>query len=182
MRIKELKEKLQIPEKAQLTITGGVVTAKGPKGEVQRKFNLAGIDVKTEGNMLWFTIKNANKKDKTKLGTTRSHINNMLNGVVNSHTYRLKICSGHFPMTAAVSGSNFVIKNFLGEKVPRIMELKKGATVKMEGSEIVVESPDIELAGQVAADIEQLTRITKRDGRIFQDGIYIIKKSKKESI
>jgi large subunit ribosomal protein L6 len=181
MRIKELKEKVQILEKAQLTIEAGMVTAKGPKGEVQRRINLAGIDTKTEGNTLWLTIRDANKRDKTRLGTTASHIRNMLNGVVNPHVYRLKICSGHFPMTAAVSGSNFVIKNFLGEKVPRTMELKKGATVKVEGSEVVVESPDIEIAGQVAADIEQLTRITKRDGRIFQDGIYIVKKAKKET-
>ena len=47
----------------------------------------------------------------------------------------------------------------------------------MEGNLIYVESCDKELAGQVAADIEQTTRRPGFDRRIFQDGIYIIEKA-----
>jgi large subunit ribosomal protein L6 len=181
MRIKQLTEKLEIPEKAQLTIEGNLVKVKGPKGELQRKLELQNTETKIEGNRLLLIVKDANKKDKTRIGTVKSHIKNMLQGAVAGHMYRLKMCSSHFPMTATMSGSSFVLKNFLGEKVPRTLTLKQGATVKIEGNEITVESPDIEKAGQVAADIELLTRIVKRDIRVFQDGIYITKKSKKES-
>ncbi len=59
------------------------------------------------------------------------------------------------------------MQNFLGEKVPRVIKLKQGVDVKIEGQEITVESPDKELAGQTAAAIEQLCKITKRDRRIF---------------
>jgi large subunit ribosomal protein L6 len=45
--------------------------------------------------------------------------------------------------------------------------------VKVEGDIVLVESCDKELAGQTAADIEQLTRISNRDKRIFQDGIWL---------
>jgi large subunit ribosomal protein L6 len=82
-------------------------------------------------------------------------------------------------MNVSVSGDTFAIKNFLGEKVPRTLKIKEGVTVKVEGTDVTVESTDIEKAGQVAADIEQLTRITNRDIRIFQDGIYIVEKSRK---
>src|SRR3989344_1644060 len=68
------------------------------------------------------------------------------------------------------------IKNVLGEKIPRKVNLMPGAAVKVDGSTITVESPDIEKAGQVAADIEQATRRPGFDRRIFQDGIYIIEK------
>ena len=72
------------------------------------------------------------------------------------------------------------IKNFLGEKVPRSLKLKHGVTVNVDGSQIVVEGVDRELAGQVAADIEQATRRPGFDTRVFQDGIYIISKDGEE--
>ncbi len=60
------------------------------------------------------------------------------------------------------------------------MKLKEGVSIKVEGDMINVESIDKGLAGQTAADIEQLTRRTNYDTRIFQDGIYIINKDGKE--
>lgn len=83
-------------------------------------------------------------------------------------------------MTVAVSKNELVVKNFLGEKVPRIIKLKENVTVKIEGEHIKIESPDKELAGQCAADIEKLTRRPGFDTRIFQDGIYIINKAGKD--
>ena len=104
----------------------------------------------------------------------------ILKGVVEGHVYQLKICSSHFPMSAAVNNGEFSVKNFLGEKVPRTIKIKENVDVKVEGDIITVESPDKELAGQTAASIEQLCKITNRDRRIFQDGIYIISKAGKE--
>ena len=79
-----------------------------------------------------------------------------------------------------INNSELIVKNFLGEKVPRTLKLKPGAEVKVEGDLIVVESPSKEIAGQVSADIEQLTRRTGYDSRIFQDGIWIVSKGDKE--
>jgi large subunit ribosomal protein L6 len=60
------------------------------------------------------------------------------------------------------------------------LQIKEGATVKVEGDLINVTSTNKETAGQVSADIEQLTRRPGYDKRIFQDGIYIINKDGKE--
>ena len=84
-------------------------------------------------------------------------------------------------MNVTVSSDNFTIKNFLGEKTPRVLKLKKGVIVKVEGGQIIVESVNKELAGQVSADIEQLTRRSGYDGRIFQDGIWLCNKDGKET-
>lgn len=179
MRIPELKENVKIPEGVQVEASNSNVKVKGPKGELERDFRFQKIKTKVEGNKIIITAKDATKKEKTQAGTVKAHLKNMVKGVSEGHVYKLKICSGHFPMNVTVSGDAFSVKNFLGEKVPRKLKIKEGATVKVEGTDVSVESIDIEKAGQVAADIEQLTRITNRDIRIFQDGIYIVEKSGK---
>ena len=90
------------------------------------------------------------------------------------------ICSGHFPMNVNVANNKLTVKNLLGEKVPRVLQLKEGADVKVEGDIIYVTSINKEIAGQVSADIEQLTRRPGYDGRVFQDGIYLINRDGKE--
>ena len=59
------------------------------------------------------------------------------------------------------------------------MIIKAGAEVKLDGI-INITSPDKEIAGQISADIEQLTRRPGFDTRVFQDGIYIINKDGEE--
>ena len=53
--------------------------------------------------------------------------------------------------------------------------LTNGTVIK--GDIIIVEGIDKELAGQTAARIEQSTRITNKDRRVFQDGCYITDKA-----
>jgi large subunit ribosomal protein L6 len=80
-------------------------------------------------------------------------------------------------MNVALSGNELVVKNFLGEKVPRTIKFDQGVKVKISGDIIEIESPDIELAGRTASKFEGLTFVSKRDRRIFQDGIYITQKA-----
>jgi large subunit ribosomal protein L6 len=103
----------------------------------------------------------------------------MIQGCTKGYRYMLKICASHFPVTVTVSGKKFSVKNLLGEKIPRELELKPGAKVEVKGEVIEVSGPDKDLVSQVAADIEKLTKVTERDRRIFQDGIYITSKDGK---
>ena len=96
-----------------------------------------------------------------------------MKGANEGFVYRMKICSGHFPMNVSNTKEEFSVKNFLGEKVPRVLKIKPGVDVKIEGDAVIVESNSKELAGQTAANIEKLTKIKNRDLRVFQDGIYI---------
>jgi len=90
----------------------------------------------------------------------------------------MEIAYVHFPMTVELDeGKNQItIKNFLGEKKPRICKLIKGADVKIDGKVITVESHNKEIAGQTAANLEKATFVKGKDRRKFQDGIYIVEK------
>jgi len=175
-----LISEIELPQDVSASYDNHYLTVSGPKGENKRQLKNAQIKLSVEKNKIVLESAKATKENKKMLGSLVAHIKNMIMGGLQNHTYILKICSGHFPMTVSVTDNKLHVKNFLGEKVPRVLELKKGATVKIDSSLINVTSPSKEIAGQVAADIEQLTRRPGYDSRIFQDGIYIISKDGKE--
>ncbi len=178
----DLKKKIEIPNGVNVELVGSNLKVKGPKGEIERNFLHPKMKVIIEGKLVVLSCDKASKKEKTILGSYTAHLKNIISGVQNPHVYKLKICSGHFPMNVAVAGNELIIKNFFGEVVPRKVDLVKGAEVKVNGNDITVTSPDKEIAGLMAAKIENLCRITKRDIRIFQDGCYITHKSGKSVI
>ena len=170
----------ELPQGVSAVFKDGILTLKGPKGEASHKVEERKLALQLQGSKLTVKSKRSTQKDKMMVGSFEAHIKNLIKGVQTPYLYTLKICSGHFPMTVAVQGDKFTVKNFFGEKVSRVLHLKKGAAVKIEGDKITVESPSKEIAGQVSADIEQLVRRPGFDTRIFQDGIYITNKHGKE--
>ena len=120
-------------------------------------------------------------KEKALAGTWAAHLRNMVKGVDEGFTYKLKAVYSHFPMTISVNGNEMLITNLFGEKVPRRAKLPwSPAQVEVEvkgKTEVFVRGADIEKVGQTAANIERACRIRRRDRRVFQDGIYIVEKA-----
>lgn len=171
---------LEIPKGVTVSVQENLVTVKGVKGEIKRKFESPRIIMKVEGNK--FDLKCVSKKtalnDKMMINTFAAHLVNMFKGVLEGYTAKVKVLSGHFPMTATLEGGNtIVVKNFLGEKVPRRVTLMPGVKTVVAGDIITIDGADREAVAQSAAKIENLTRITNKDRRVFQDGCYIIQKA-----
>ncbi|HIH39183.1 TPA: 50S ribosomal protein L6 [Candidatus Woesearchaeota archaeon] len=179
MRIPELKQTVSIPEGVSVALHHNKITAKGQHGEISRIWNEPRITVKVENNQVTISSKNATKKQKRIIATTRAQIRNIVNGVKNGNEYKLKVCASHFPMQIAMEGNTIVIKNFFGEKIPRKTNLPKDVQVKIQGDKISVTGPDVEKVGKTASLIEQTCRIANRDRRVFQDGIFLIEKNGK---
>ena len=176
MKVEELKKEVGIPEDLNVKIDGKKVIVKGPKGENSRIFLYPKLELSQEGNKIILLAKNATKREKTMIGTYSAHIKNLLVGVKDGFDYKLKVCSGHFPMTVAVEKNKVMINNFMGEKIPRKAKISQGVDVKIEGDIIIVSGYDKEKVGQSAANIELATRRTGFDKRVFQDGCYIIER------
>ncbi len=171
-----IKEIIELPEGVSAVVSDNVLSVKGPKGEVKRKFIHPKISVKTAENKIVVSCAIATRSEKKIIFSWLAHIRNMIRGSENPFIYKLKICSGHFPINVSLSNNTVIVKNFLGEKSPRTLKIKTGATVKINGEIITVESSDKEIAGNIASDLELLTVKRNRDLRIFQDGIYITDK------
>lgn len=177
--IKSYNLTIEIPQGVEVKVEKNIVTAKGQKGEVKKVFTNPRIEITKDGNNITIKTKQGTKaiqQDKTYVYTYQAHINNLLKGVMYGYTSKVKICSGHFPMQVTADAKEVSIKNFLGEKVPRKAAIMPLVKVVISGDIIQLTGADKDAVGQTAARIEQATRITNRDRRIFQDGCYIIEK------
>jgi large subunit ribosomal protein L6 len=176
----EIKATIPVPQGVTVSMDGNVIAIKGPKGEHRRSVATKRVSVSVAGSDVVVLSLNATKNDKRTLQTNAAHIRNMLRGAKDGHVYKLKICSGHFPMSVSLKGDAFEVKNFIGESVPRTLKIKPGCKVTIAGTEITVESHNKEIAGSQAAAIELLMRRPGFDPRVFQDGIYIVEKDGKK--
>lgn len=173
-------EEVALPEGVTASVSGTVLALKGPKGEASREVKGLNVAVSVESGKVVIASASGSKREKKTAGSLRAHVVNMVRGVTEGHVYKLKICFTHFPITATVSGRKFVVKNFLGEKTPRELELPEDVKVRVEGADVIMESASRESVGQAAASVEQLTRRANYDTRVFADGIYITVKDDKE--
>ncbi|MFP4656235.1 MAG: 50S ribosomal protein L6 [Candidatus Woesearchaeota archaeon] len=180
----DIDYKVVLPASVKAEIDGDLIRFTGPQGTVEKRLPTQRIDITLSDteNAVNLASKNPTQMEKKLINTYRAHIRHMVVGVVEGHTYKLKVCSGHFPMKVSLNDGVLEVKNFLGENRPRTLKIKEGADVKIDGDDIAINSPSKELSGQVAADIEQVTRVTNKDRRVFQDGIYITEKSKTKQI
>jgi large subunit ribosomal protein L6 len=116
------------------------------------------------------------KKEAALVGTVRSHIQNMIKGVTTGFTYKLKIVFSHFPITVKVQGKTLTIQNFTGERSPRKAKIMGDTKVTIKGDDIIVQGINLEDVSQTAANIQNATKIRKKDPRVFLDGIYVFEK------
>jgi large subunit ribosomal protein L6 len=178
--VQDIEEKIEIPAGVQVRIDQANLVVEGKNGKIERRMSNPIVKLGIKDGVITISASKITKREKAIVGSWRAHIKNMMAGVQEKYTYRLKICSGHFPMTVTLKGSEFSVKNYIGEKVPRILKIKPGVEVKVEGDMVVIHCPDKELGGQTAASIEKLTSRSAYDKRVFQDGIYITEKAGKE--
>jgi large subunit ribosomal protein L6 len=174
---KFLEEKIDIPEGVSIEISQDIITLKKGDKIVLRKID-KGIPIKIENNSVTSKYEKLDKKTKKKVKSTLAHIINALKGFEENYVYKLQICYVHFPITVSIENNYLIIKNFLGERKERKAKILSEVDIKIDKEFLIIESHDKEKAGQTAANIEKACKIKKRDRRVFQDGIYMIERSK----
>lgn len=176
MRAVEISRTIQIPEDVELTLQGRKVTVKGAKGTLNRDFSYAPISMQLDGKILRIWAEWPRKKEAALVGTIYSHILNMITGVRKGFTCKLKIVFSHFPISVKVKDKMVLIENFTGERSPRKAKIIGDVQVKVQSEDIIVQGISLEDVSQTAANIEQATKVKRKDPRVFLDGIYVYEK------
>ncbi len=171
-----MEKRFKIPSDVSAEVKERVVEISGKKGRLERDFSDPRFDskitIEKSGDEIIVSGPD-NRKMRAMTGTIISHMKNMAAGVSRVHIYKMKIVYSHFPATVEVKEGKVFIRNFLGERGVRTAKIAGKSDITAKKDEIIISSIDKEAAGQTAANIEKACKLSKRDRRIFIDGIYI---------
>ncbi len=160
---KIIEEEISIPSEIKVSLEGKNIIFNGKiKRHVPAKVEITGNSIKVSGE----------KKD---VNTTIAIIRSCIKGLTEGFEKKLQIVYSHFPISFEIKGDTLLIKNFLGEKVPRKAKIIGDTKIKFEKDKIIVSGNDAYDVGQTAANIREATKIRHKDPRVFQDGIYLVR-------
>lgn len=171
-----LEKIVGIPENTQAQSEGRKITITGKRGSVVKDFTHSHIRIERTDSGFRVCSESNRKKDRALVNTMAAHIQNMIKGVNEGFTYKLKIVYVHFPITLRVEGKKILIQNFLGERTPRVTDVVGAAEVSVKGDDVTVTGSDIDAVAQTAANIQHTTRVKRKDLRKFIDGIFVYSK------
>ncbi|PVU92419.1 hypothetical protein BB561_003829 [Smittium simulii] len=172
-----------IPEGVKVECKARKVTVTGPRGVLYRDFRFMNIDIIRVGkNKIRVVVWHGGRKHLACIRTLCSHIENLITGVTKGYEYKMRMVYAHFPINVVIASDNksIEIRNFLGEKYVRKVELLEGVTITQTTNvkdELVLIGNSLDNVSQSAATIKQSTLVRNKDIRKFLDGIYVSSKS-----
>ncbi|KAK0242624.1 60S ribosomal protein L9 [Armillaria nabsnona] len=177
-------EELDIPEGIEVSIKSRLITVKGPRGILTKNVRHVDMDIrliKGKTAKVTLAVWQGGRKHVACLRTIKSLITNMITGVTKGFQYKMRSVYAHFPINCIIqeSGRALEIRNFLGEKTVRHVNMLDGVVVaesKAQKDELILEGNDIDNVSQSAASIHGICRVRNKDIRKFLDGIYVSEK------
>lgn len=146
--------KIEIPAGVTVEVSDGIVTVKGPKGELNTNL-IDGIELNIDGTVLEVTRANDTNKLKAMHGTTNANIANMINGVTKGFEKSLEIIGVGYRF--ALKGNKLVINAGYSHQVE--MEIPKGITIEVpSNTELTVKGIDKVQVGEFAANIRKVRK------------------------
>lgn len=142
------KRPIAVPPATEITVSGGEVRVKGPKGTLMRHGNkLISIEVGKEGVQV--STKSESIEARAALGTYASHVRNMFEGVTKGFTKKLLVEGVGFKWE--VKGKTLNLS--LGFSHPVTMAIPEGLTVVADKGSLTITGFDKEMVGQFAANV-----------------------------
>lgn len=166
---------IQIPSGVTITVDSGVVTVKGPKGELSQ-FVTPDVTVKVEDGSVTVSRKDDSKPAKSQHGLMRALINNMVVGVTQGFEKKLEVNGVGFRV--GMSGQDLEMS--LGFSHPVKYKAPEGVQITTNKMEITVSGISKQQVGQVAAEIRSLKKPEPYKGKgIKYAGETILRKAGK---
>ncbi len=165
------KKPISIPEKTEVKVQNGILTVKGPLGELTRKVD---ADISYEITGTEVVVKKAKETiaNEAMLGTSVSILQNMIAGV--NTLYVKKLILDGIGFKADVKGEDLVMS--LGYSHQVIMAIPKGVKVVPEKGAVVFSGMDKEVVGRFAAEVRSQRKPEPYKGKGFHYDTEVIKR------
>lgn len=174
-------EELKIPEGVTVTVKSLIISVTGPRGSLTKNVRHCNMDIVVNKDTVLLKVWQGHRKQIAGLRTIRSLINNMIIGVtkvsiphfsfwrswgwnrrlmriyLQGFQYKLRAVFAHFPINMIIqdSGKSVEIRNFLGEKAARHVNMLEGVTIaESKGTnkdEFLLEGIDVQAVSQSGA-------------------------------
>lgn len=146
------KVPVKIPKGVEVKVDGGIVSVKGPKGQMQQEVP-ADISVEIADDEVRFSPTIEKRDTKAKWGLYRVLVNNMITGVLHGFTKELEIIGVGYK--AELKGKSLSLA--VGHSHPVQIEPRGGVTFSVQGANrIIVSGCDKQAVGQSAAEIRSV--------------------------
>ena len=159
------KRPIPVPQKTEVSVSGGSVMVKGPKGTLQKPIHrMVAIEVTPEGVQV--APKGSSLESRALIGTYASHVKNMITGVNTGFSKKLLIEGVGFkwdvkparPDDSGHSGGGKELNLALGFSHPVKMAIPEGLAVVADKGALTITGFDKEAVGQFAANVRALKK------------------------
>lgn len=172
------KKEIIIPDKTDVKLNGGVLTVKGPLGELSREFK-DDIKINIADKKIHLEPVKMTLETRALWGTTASHIVNMINGVNKAYEKRLMLEGIGYK--ADLKGDELTLS--LGFSHTIKVKVPKGLKVTVDKNGILISGSDIELVGQFAAKVREYKKPEPYKGKgIRYEGEHVRRKQGKKTV
>ena len=173
-----LRVSVSVPEGVSVGLRRKVLSVKGPLGQAYKSFRKIPVNLEVGEGGVVLSAQDSRKRDYAILNTSRSIIRNLIEGITEGYTVRMKIVYAHFPVSVKTKDGYVLVENFQGEHAPRRAKIVGETKVEVKDDDVVLTGTVLTDVTQTAANIQQGTRIKNKDHRVFLDGIYVYEKKK----
>ena len=145
------RKPINIPAGVEVKFENGVITVKGPKGELTQKIH-PNMTVEINGAVIEVKRPNDDKENRSLHGLTRTIIHNMVVGVTDGFSKTLEVNGVGYRVQK--QGKQLVMN--IGYSHQVIMEDTEDITLEVQGTNtIIVRGIDKQKVGQFAAEVRE---------------------------
>jgi large subunit ribosomal protein L6 len=150
---------IELPKGVELTVSNGLVSVKGPKGNLEQEIDTNSVSINIDGSTVIVNRASEAKDHRAKHGLYRALIANMIKGVSQGFTIEQELVGVGYKAT----NNGQLLELALGYSHNVVFDLPKEVKVKTVTEKgknpiISLESADKQLIGQVAAKIRSLRK------------------------